>query len=758
MPQDPREHQPKISASHLERLACVYIRQSTLYQVEHNVESKRRQYNLVDHVVALGWPRDRVHVMDEDQGHSSSTPGTRAGFEKLARKVVTGQVGLVMSLEASRLARNSPDWHGLVYACRWSNTLIGDENGVFDPSNGPDRMMLGIRGAISELELDTSIRRMHQARWLKATRGQLARILPAGYDYDELGNIVVTADETVAQAIRQVFARFADLGTARQVYLWWKAQGLPFPVRRKELRGHPVVFVPVTISHIQRTLTQPTYAGVYAFGKSHGVRELEAEGPLRVRVRRRKRDTCPILIPNHHAGYISLDEHNAICARLKGNSRVSIQRSQGEQGAPREGRGLLQGLARCGQCGRGMYVTCGGRRPSWQLGTLTYVCRGEDAQGERAFCQSVGGKRIDEAVAAAFLEATGPAGVEVAAAVAARLQRQMEDQTRSWNLLIERAEYEAQRAQRQFNAVEPENRIVARELERRWNAQLAEVDAIRKQAQTAILQVKPLSDVEVQMSRHLSADLTQVWNAPTTMARDRKRLLRCVMDEVQLVTRENQHFVKMVWKGGAATEVVVPRLTAAQQMATSEDTVALVRRLALEFSDNQIMHILNKQKRRSATGKPFTQEAVRTIRRRHDIPPPGKLAAGDDKRGPFTADEAAGQLGVNMSTIHRWLRDGVLVGRQATPGAPWRIILTDEIRQRLRAGDAPPGWVSLSEAARRLGMSKQNVAHLVKTGKLPAVRATVRNRQCWRISVEPASSAPQPGLFDPMTNAEGEEA
>jgi len=750
--------QTKIRPEHLERDVCVYVRQSSLFQVEHNMESARRQYGLVDQAMALGWPREHIFVLDEDQGTSSSTPGSRAGFEQLAMRVARGELGMVMSLEASRLARNNPDWHSLVYVCRWTATLIADETGIYDPALSTDRMILGLRGALSELELDTSIKRMHQARWSKAQRGELRMMLPAGYEHDDLEQIVITSDEAVAQAIRQVFDKFDELGSARQVYIWWKDQGLPYPRRRKELRSHPVVWVPIEREMIRQTLINPLYAGAYVFGKTQNVRKLDPDGSLRVCVRRCKRDEWPILIKDHHPSYITFEKYLEIRRRLRGNNTLSEERRQGGPGPAREGRGLLQGLARCGRCGRAMFVQYAGRGPNGQKSTVTYSCKSEDVERGRKLCQIVGGKRIEAAVVAAFLEATAPAGIEAAAGVAARIRRQRAEVERSWSLQIEKAEYEAQRAERQFNAVEPENRVVVRELERRWNARLLDVEALRNKAQAALAELQPLTEAELEQAEHLALDLEVVWNASTTTTQDRKRLLRCIIEEVQLRTEEKRYLVRIVWKGGAVTDREVVRLPLGAHCATPEDTVELIRRLAEEFRDEQIMYILNKQGRRSGLGRSFTKEAVRCIRREHEIPPCPKQQARDEKEGPFTAEEAASELGVSMNTIHRWLRSGVLAGRQATPTAPWRIVLTDEIRRRLTVGDAPEGWVALGEAAKRLGLSKAMVAHLVNTGKLPAVRTRVRNRECWRIDVSDNTCGRQTDLLDQMSNRMGKES
>ncbi len=274
----------KIGPEHRQRAAYIYIRQSSLRQVEHHSEGRQRQYALVDWVEGLGWPGERIVILDEDQGKSGAIPQMREGFGRLVSAVARGEVGIVVALEVSRLARNSPDWHHLVYLCRWTHTLIADEHAIYDPQLNADRMVLGIRGQVSELELDNSIQRMVQARWSKAKRGELRLIPPAGYELDDLDQWVITSDETISQAMRMVFAKFDELGSARQVFVWWRVQGLKYPVRRMELRSHPVVWLSPKYRMILNTLHHPIYAGVYVFGRSQTVRELDPNDARKLRV------------------------------------------------------------------------------------------------------------------------------------------------------------------------------------------------------------------------------------------------------------------------------------------------------------------------------------------------------------------------------------------------------------------------------------------------------------------------------------------
>lgn len=747
----------KIRREHLDRAAYIYVRQSSFYQVTHNLESGRRQYERVQWAVAAGWPKEKIVLVDDDQGVTATLPKSRPGFARLVATLARGEIGIVISLEGARLARNGPDWSQLLFLCRWTDTLIADEHGVYDMAVSSDRMVLGIRGQVSELEIDTSIHRLVAARWSKAERGELITVPPAGYDIDEWGQLVMTRDESVAEALRTVFEKFDELGTARQVWLWWQDQGLKFPVRRIEGRTHPVVWKTPMYRMILSTLHHPIYAGAYVFGRSQTVRRLDPEDPTKLVVSRPQRKKWPILIQDHHEAYIGWERYLVIQERIRGN-RAMIASDENHQGPAREGRALLQGLIRCGDCGRRMYVGFGGTATGAKGRTPQYRCmRRRQAMGGKD-CQIMGSQRVDAVVVEAFLAATEPATIEVALEVEELARQDRAALTRVWQLQIEKAEYEAQRAERQYQAVEPENRMVARTLERLWNERLEAVQEIRTQAAAALEQPPPLSEAQWERIQRLAKDLESVWTAATTTDRDRKRLLRCLIEEIQLRTEEKRYHIKIVWKGGATTEREVARRSPGKGHATAEDTVELVRRLATEFDDAQIARILNKQGRRTGLGNPFTKARLLSLRGHYHIPMCPKRPAQDPLEGPFTADEAADELGVRSSTIHRWLRDGLLAGEQATSGAPWRIALTEDVRRRLSGGEAPPGWVGLTEAARRLGLSKSHVAYLVNSGKLEAMRVPVGKRVCWRINVDSATCGLQPELFDQMRNDASKEA
>jgi DNA invertase Pin-like site-specific DNA recombinase len=747
------ERSSKIRDTHLNRKACIYVRQSSWYQVEHHRQSRQRQYDLAEQAIELGWSRPQIEVVDEDQGQSGTRAHARSGFGRMVTAVGMGEVGIVMSLEASRLARNSPDWHNLIYMSRYTDTLIADENGIYDPSDAMDRAMLGMRGQFSELEIDTSIQRMVECRWKKAERGEYLIYPPAGYDLDELYQIMITSDESVRQAIETVFCKFDELGTVRRVLTWWQEQGLGFPVRRYELRSKPVVWInPPVYRMFLDTLHNPIYGGAYAFGRSKTVYKVDPSNPDKLIIKRQQRvprEQWPVLILDHHSGYIDWQTYEDNQQRIW-NNRQMKRKYEGVAGPAREGWALLQGLVRCGSCGRPMYVNYGGSRPSPKsTRTLQYRCSSARNRYAKAECQVVGGKQINDVVVEVFLEVTKDAGPLAARLASETLSEQAEASRKLWQKQVEKAEYDAERAFRQYDAAEPENRLVSRTLEARWNECLERLETLRSEEKKHEQTIRPLTEKEKQRAYQLGDDLRAVWDAETTTNQDRKQLLRSLIEEVQLRKEQEHYEVKIIWKGGAVTERrVVRRRRGENVFMTPEDTVEMVRKLATEFDDAQIARVLNKQGRRTGKGNSFTAQYVAQLRNRHGIAVFPRHKARDPKEGPFTADEAAAELGVSSAAVHCWLREGLLPGKQLAPGAPWQIVITDEIRKKLTGGDVPAGWVGLTEAARRLGLPKQQVSYLVKSGKLKAVRVHVGKRSCWKIDVTSATCGKQTELFE----------
>ena len=727
----------KVDSQHLARRAYVYVRQSTMAQVERNVESRERQYELVERAMSLGWRASEVVVIDADQGRSAKSADGRDGFQGLVAEVGLGRVGIVLGIEVSRLARRNADWYGLLDLCALTDTLIADSDGIYHPGLHNDRLVLGLKGTMSEAELHVLRTRLRGGSLHKAGKGELRLPLPAGYQYDARGRVGVTPDEAVADAIATVFSYFDQLSSARQVMLRLLEEDRKLP--RRATSDHQVRWAKATYKAIHEILTNPCYAGAYAYGRKRTERRVEA-GVVRERQRRAPREQWHVCIPEHHPGYISFERYLANQERLRSNWRPP--RGEGG-GAAREGRALLQGLVRCGRCGRKMQVGYSGK-------TLVpnYSCvRGNQLYGTGR-CQSVGGRRIEHVVLDEVFEALRPAGIEATLRAIEQGSSEHHARVRSTELELERAQIHAERARRQFDACEPENRLVARTLEREWEQRLTEVRrAEGALAEVAATRSDPLTDEEIAWCRRAGADLREVFHAPTTSDRERKQLLRAILAEVVVtVDRASAQHVaelRVVWEGGAVTDhrVALPR-TGSHTRCTDQDTVALVRRLAERYPDKQIAAILARQRRLTGAGNPFTAHRVAGLRAHHKIAAAPVRATAHDP-DMVTVATAAGELGVSTATVHRWLREGFITGEQITPGAPWQIRLTDELRGRVRE-EAPDGWLPLGQAAKALGVARQTVLHKVQRHELAAVYVHSGKRKGLRIQVKPTET----GLFE----------
>jgi DNA invertase Pin-like site-specific DNA recombinase len=712
----------KITPSHLARQAIVYLRQSSAAQVEHNRESTERQYALAAKAREFGWPDDRILVIDEDLGLSGSGSVARSGFARLTAEVALAHVGLVLGLEVSRLARNNADWHRLIDLAGLTDTLIGDADGIYHPALFNDRLLLGLKGTMSEAELHVLRARLNGGIRNKAARGELRRGLPVGFVWgEEDGEVRFHPDEAVVAAIRAVFARFGETGSARRVWLWFRSEGVKFPLQmnaRAEIR-----WVEASYTAIHHVLTNPVYAGAYVYGKTRQETALDAAGVRRKRIRHLPREQWQVLIREHHEGFIDWHTYEANQERIAKNTRPGPHKAGG---AVREGSALLQGLASCGHCGRRLHTHYRGRNAS-----PGYHCPGKVlVEGRGVYCLNIGGIQIDEAVTRAFLAALEPAKLAATLAAAERLEADREAALKQWRLGVERATYEASRAERRYRAVDPDNRLVARGLEREWEESLSALEAARAElARREKERPRVLSQAERDSLLALGPDLAAVWQAATTTPRDRKELLRALIEEVIVKVERDKAAARLTlrWKGGALTEIdlALPRSRPAT-IRTDEDTVALVRRLAVHYPDTVIAGILNRQGRRTARGHRFEGNRVCSLRRHWNIPCfEPKPTSGDGELA--TIKKAAAVLGVAPSTIHRLLNDGIIAGEQLTPGAPWRIRLTDDLKARFN-GAAGEDFLPMREAMRALGVSRQTVLQRVKHGELEAIHV-VRGRQ-----------------------------
>jgi len=719
----------KINVSHLSRTAYVYLRQSSSAQVEHNRESTERQYALVSKATALGWPAGRVAVIDEDLGTSGTGIVARKGFARLISEVALGNAGIVLGLEVSRLARNNSDWYRLLDLCGVTDTLIGDSDGIYHPALFNDRLVLGLKGTMSEAESHVLRARLIGGIRNKATRGELRKRLPVGFIWGEkAGEVLFHPDEAVRTAVRSVFDRFAELGSARRVWLWLRTEGLSFP-KAKNDKGEVVWSAPSYVA-IHYVLAHPVYAGAYVFGRTRHSIVLDASGLRKKRVRKLPQSEWGVLIHDHHQGYIDWTTYEANRARLSTNTRPKPHHAGG---ALREGNALLQGLAVCGTCGRKLRTHYTGRTSS-----PGYHCANRGiVDGRGVSCLFVGAMQIDQAVVRAVLEALQGDGIKAALDAAEQLETDHDGALAQWRLAVERAGYEAQRAERRYRAVDPDNRLVARGLELGWEKALRELDQAKNElAQREAHRPKALTSEERAALLALGSDLPAVWNAPSTEVRDKKELLRTVLEEVIITfQKEPNRQVHLVlrWRGGAISDIDIDLPRRFAPLRTDEDTVDLVRRLATHYPDGVIAAILNRQGRRSAYGQRFTTIVVSGIRRNWGIPvfnQPDAPPAGD----LVNVAQAATRLGIAPSTIHRWINEGIIAGEQLTPGAPWQIRLTDCLLSFVEE-EAPDDYRTMYQTMRQLNVSRQTVLQRVKRGEIKALHVQRGRRKGLRLKV-----------------------
>jgi excisionase family DNA binding protein len=730
----------KITAAHRGRDAVIYVRQSTLAQTQQNTESLELQYELRQYAAGLGWDEQQITVIDEDLARSAATTSGRLGFTDLVAAVGLGKVGIIVGREVSRLARNNTDWYQVLDLCAITDTLIADADGIYHPGDFNDRLVLGLKGQMAEAELHMLRMRLTAALQHKAARGELRQLLPVGLDYDDDGHVALCDDEAVRAAISQVHALFAQLGTARQVMMTLREQGLLLPRRKAGARR--ITWAEASYPAVHDFLTNPAYAGAFVFGRTRTEKHIDpSTGKVVTRDRQVPQDQWQVLITGHHPGYLDWDTWQDVQARLRANYKAP--RGDGG-GAARRGAALLSGLVRCGKCGRMMqvgYSGHGGDAPRYLCG------RGTQLYGTPP-CQSIGGIYLHRAVLEQLFQVLEPASLEATARAMADAGQRHRDQVAAFELALERARFEAGRAMRKHDEVEPGNRLVARTLEARLEERLAAVQ--RAEADLAAARARhpvQLTAGELTWLTRAGADLRAVFDAPATANSQRKQLIRAVISELTLTTDRAAGTCQVLisWQGTATSAMTIPMpRRGSGAITTSEDTISLVRRLAGQYNDTTIAQILGRQHRRTATGLAWTRDRLSSLRRSHGIAhcPENVSGTGHDDL-MASVPQAAQLLGVDKTTIYRWLREGFITGEQLTPGAPWRIRVDQALRDRIRP-DVPDGWLPLDQAAKVLGVARQTVLHKVQAGQLAAVHVTSGQRKGLRIQVE----HDQPGLFD----------
>jgi DNA invertase Pin-like site-specific DNA recombinase len=641
----------KVTADHLKRDAYLYIRQSTLRQVFENTESTKRQYALRQRAVTLGWPLERTVVVDCDLGQSGASPGERAGFQRLVADVGMGRAGIVLGLEVSRLARNSSDWHRLLEICALTQTLILDEDGIYDPTHFNDRLLLGLKGTMSEAELHVLKARLRGGVLNKAKRGELQCPIPIGFTYDSEGRVVLDPDTQVQESVRLLFRTFRRTGSAVATLREFRQRGVQFPRRlRKEPNRGELVWGPIEHSRVLQILHNPRYAGAFVFGRSRTYKRPDG----REVTQKLSRDRWHTLLLDSHAAYITWAEYEENQTRLHENAQ--LLGGERRRSPPREGPALLQGLVVCGICGARMGVRYHLR---YEQLVPDYVCqRGLIRRGE-PICQRIPGEVVDQAIGELLLESVSPLALEVSLSVQDELRTRAEEADRLRRKQLDRARYEADLARRRFMQVDPDHRLVADSLEAEWNQKLRVAAAAQEEYEQQRQQDGAVLD-EQQRSRilALATDFPRLWRNPHTSDRERKRMVRLLLEDVTLI-RGTEITLQVRFKGGALRTLRRPLpLTAWQMRQTSANVVAEIDRLLDEYTESQIAPLLNERGFRSGTDRDFNFLIVGRIRRKYGLTARYDRLRG---RGMLTRDEMATRLGVCSCTVKRWRAAGLLV-------------------------------------------------------------------------------------------------
>jgi len=640
----------KVTAQHLKRSAYLYVRQSTLRQVFENTESTQRQYALRQRAVALGWAQENIVVIDSDQGQSGASMAGRDGFQKLVGDVGMGRAGIVMGLEVSRLARNSSDWHRLLEICALSDTLILDEDGVYDPAHFNDRLLLGLKGTMSEAELHVLRARLRGGILSKARRGELETPLPIGFRYDANDRVVLDPDKQVQQTLRTFFQTFRRTGSATGTVRAFREQGLKFPRRaRTGPAKDEIIWGELAHSRALWVLHNPRFAGAFFFGRSRQ-RHSAGQGG---RFERLPRDQWTALLPNAHAGYISWDEFEENQRRLRENSQA--QGADRKKSPPREGPALLQGLVICGVCGDRMTVRYSARNGKR---LPTYACQRKGIEHAEPLCQTIPGQHLDDAVGRLLVESVTPMALEATLTVQQQLQSRTDEADRLRSYQVERARYEVDLARRRFMKVDPENRLVADELEAEWNRKLRALTEAQEESERQRQKVPAVLD-EAQRVRilALATDLPRLWRELTTQDRERKRMVRLLIEDVTL-TKGTPVIANVRFKGGATTTLKVPpALSAWQLRQTRPEVVATIDQLLGQHTEAEIAQSLNERGFQTGTGKAFSPWTIYRLRRDYKLRTRYERLRAE---GMLEKTEIAKQFGVTAETIKIWRRAGLL--------------------------------------------------------------------------------------------------
>ncbi|MGB7340848.1 MAG: recombinase family protein [Phototrophicaceae bacterium] len=673
----------KITNDHLAKIAFIYVRQSSLKQVQRNTGSTARQYDLSTRALELGWQHEQLVIIDQDQALSGSSSTERMGFQRIVAEVSLGHAGAVLSLEASRLARSSSDWYRLLEICALTHTLVIDEEGIYDPSQYNDRLLLGFKGTMSEAELHWIRSRLIGGKMELARQGNLRFHPPTGYIYDVTNRLIKDPNEAIQASIQRIFESFSVHRSARGVMLDFKQHDTLIPTRLwGTARAGECIWKPLTARRTLDILHNPFYAGTYVYGQTQIVAHLNPDGTIsRQQI---DRDEPLVTLHDHHEGYISWDEFQRNQHQLEDN-RNGYNRNR--RGVPREGAGLLQGIVLCGKCGRRMKV----RYQEDQI-RPTYACDGVYQSGGDPWCQAIRGHHIDDIITQTVLSAMQPAEIEVALQAVQQLQYHHSQLQRQQQLQLEHLQYEADLARRRFIAVEPENRLVARTLERDWNDKLNQVDELqRTYAQSSPMPTTHLDDEQRTQILQLVQDFPALWHSSTTTHADRKQLIRYLIKDVTLLGKETTVQIGIRWQSDAITDLEIPRGT----LRTADHIIHYIRDLATRhYSDEMIAQALNEKGWTTARRHSFSANRVKELRVnfhifRGDALRPDAYPTGQRSDGLYTVRKTSEMLNWSISTIHKWCRQGILSSVQEKPNASVWIQITPEQIATLRNPNNP---------------------------------------------------------------------
>ncbi len=665
----------KITSRHLELVAYVYVRQSTMQQVRHNLEGQRRQYSLADYARQLGFRT--VEIVDEDLGRSGSGTVERPGFSRLVTAVCEGKVGAVFALEAARLARNNRDWHHLLEFCTVTETLVVDYDGIYDPRLQNDRLLLGLKGTMAEMELGILRQRAREAFLQKVRRGEVIFNVTVGYVRTEENRLEMIADRQVQTAISGVFRKFRELGSVRQMLLWYGQENLLLPSAVGGGWGKEIAWYPATYTRLLSLLKNPVYAGAFVYGRSRTKTVIKEGCVRRVRGPSVSEKDWQVLIRDHHPGYISWDQYRWNQKQLEVNCMNNWPK---RGGAAKRGPALLAGLLRCGRCGRKLHVAysgLGGRIPR-------YECRGGEEHYGKDACLSFGGLSVDQAVAEKVLDAVQPVGVEASLEAWERSAWEEDEKQRALRLALERASYDVERARKQYDVADPANRLVAGELEARWEEALRRKAELEARLEAAKAERLELNEHDRERLLELGKDLEALWNHEEANPALKKRLLRAVLEEVVVdaIDEPPQLKLEFHWNGGVHTAMVIPKRRPGQhRWCTDENVLDLVRELVKVCDDQTIASVLNRLGHRTATGFTWKAVRVRSLRSKHGI---ATFDRGEG-RAYLTLTGAATRLGISELTAKRMIKRGILPGRQVASCAPWVVAAKDLDLPRVQA-------------------------------------------------------------------------